>query len=144
MTDTDTIFFSVKNKIINCGRKAETNKTNYLAHTRQNVESFLSKIQYIISLNLKKSWKFRFACIDTTCSTPDAAYKGKDDCNLLCLFTLHPKEQHHLPIFGTHCAGTESKLMEGLAPALRVLHDNIKTMLEQINASKCSVVPRNM
>lgn len=24
------------------------------------------------------------------------------------------------------------------------LHDNIKTMLEQINASKCSVVPRNM
>lgn len=125
MTDTDTNFFRLKNKIINCNRKAKTSKTNYLAHTRQNIESFLSQMLYIISLNLKQSWMSHCACVYITCSTPDAAYKGKDDYNLLCLFTFHPNKQqslHHLPIFGTHCAGMESKLMEGLAPALQVLH----------------------
>lgn len=118
MTDTDMIFFfGLTNQIINCERKPKTSKANYMAHTRQNVESFFitKAIHQII-----KSPTIMEVCV---CSTPDAVYKGKDD--LLCLFTLHPNEEqslHHLPISGTHCAGTESKMMEGPAPALQVLH----------------------
>lgn len=93
-------FFQLTNQIINSKRKAKTSKTNYLAHTRQNVESFLSQMQYITWLNLKQSWKYQCVCVSHLQYTWYSIRREGWQCNLLCLSTLHLNEQqslHHLP-----------------------------------------------
>lgn len=77
------------------------------------------------TLNLRQSWKTQCVCVYITCSTPDAAYKGKDDsaicCASLCYILMSNKACITCQSL-VHTAGIESKLMEGLAPALQVLH----------------------
>lgn len=113
---------------------------------RQNVESFLSQMQYIISLNPRQSWKTQSVCVClyylqyTWCS--------KDDSAICCASLLYILTSRKVCITCqslAHTAGTQSKLMEGLHLHFKcyTLHDNLKTKLGQINASKCSVVLRN-
>lgn len=62
-------------------------------------------------------------CVSLTCSTPDAAYEGKDDSAICCASLHYILTSNKVCITcQPHCAGIESKLMEGLAPALQVLH----------------------
>lgn len=148
MTDTHAIFFfQLTNQIINRERKAKRSRTNYLAHTRQNVESFLSQMQYITWLNLKQSWKSQCMCVCITCSTPDAAYRRKDDSAICCASLCNILMSSKVCIPCQSLAHSiESKLMEVLHLHCKcyTLHDNLNTMMKQINASKCSVVLRNM
>lgn len=74
---------------------------------------------------------------------------SKDDSAICCAPLLYIPTSHKVCITCqslAHTAGTESKLMEGLHLRFKcyTLHDNLKTKVGQINASKCSVVLRNM
>lgn len=142
-------FFQLTNQIINHERKAKTSKTNYLAHTRQNFESFLSQMQYIISLNLKQSSNLSVR-VSITCSTPDAPYEGKDDSAICCVSLHYILTSNKVCITCQSLAHTMQAWRANWWKALHLhhkcytLHDNLKTTLEQINTSKCSLVLRNM
>lgn len=149
MTDTDTNFFQLKNKIINCNRKAKTSKTNYLAHTRQNIESFLSQMLYIISLNLKQSWMSHCVCIYITCV--HLMQHTKRRMTVICCASLHSiLTSNKVCITCQSLAHTVQAWKANWWKALHLhcrcytLRDSLKTTLEQINASKCSVVLRNL